>query len=495
MSTKATIFDLGEVDLRRPNVDIIEELALSLREEFPERYCNPRNRHALATINSTRKTFRAQETCWCERVVRASVRRSSDGAVLELGLGNEFSDACSAAELEANPDFRKWKKAASVIRWQEYVDSIRAVLIDLQDIGWYLPLAAVTSLRAEPPIIHNGATRVRGYPRNLSSLVRKPIRRADASVVGVKAAWSGAVPENVSTLLAYGGSPLFSGSPKFRAAHVKDEIPASIILLPDRKQLRPDDDEIGLISECERRGERFAVCKVGSLSNEFARANILFGLAMALGAVPWTTPLKRERVISALDAGHNAAARKSRWAIAQYRTDNCELDVRVRDGALEENLDDFLSDEGLSIDPACRELWRDGKLHARDRGLITQRFQSDGVVELVKHPDVALFRGSLASPDPPEAGDAVVGPDGSVLLQNSPASRNAGYHAPVRARTDDYDIAMLCDDLLALTCRPTRSLYHLSSLPAPVYFADRASKLSLTGWLKAVGNGWRLPPV
>lgn len=496
MTIRATVFDLGEVDLERSNLDVIKELSVSLIEEFPKIYGTPPSRYSLASIIPSRKVFPSQPGCWCQRVARAGIRRFSNQAYLELGLGNEFSPSCDQESTQADQSFKKWKKAASDIPWLEHVEAIRHVLVDLQEAGWFLPLAQTRCYKARPPKLESGGKLITGFPSRLSDLGRTPLRRIPATSIAVKGAWADAPVSRVARELNSGcGSNLFLKRPAFRAASAGEHSDIAILLVPQNRPLSPGNPEVELVAEIESTGAIFSVCQPGSLTNRFALANILFGLAMRQGAVPWTTRLHRERVITAVDAGHMPAKQKSRWAIANYDTTSLQASVQVRDGVLEENLDDLLSDNTTAGSARSTELWRDGKLHSRDRKLIAKRFPSAGVVELIKRPDVVLFRGNLDSPEPPQPGDSVINPDGSALVQNSVASRSGAYKQPIRARSEDFNEEELCDDLLALTLRPTRSLYHTSILPAPVYFADRASKLSIDGWLRAVGNGWRLPPI
>lgn len=432
----------------------------------------------------------------CERIVCAGIRRTSDQACLELAIANEFRPDFANEDLPRSVAYQKWRKSASEIPWREHVELIRKVIIDLQEIGWFLPLAQSSAMTELSFRLETRKSTLSSFPTKVSNLASSPLRSVTAPEIAVKGTWREAPVSRISGALNESAhSPLFTDRPTFRAARLADPCQASIVLVPQTGDLDARSEEIGQIAELEAAEQIFSVCKPSSLCNRFPLGNVLFGLGMRLGAIPWTTRVSHESVITAMDAGHRAEERKSRWVVATYDTKSHQTKLHVRDGALEENLDDLFSDESVGSDGGQTELWRDGKLHARDRGLIESRFPSAPVVEIIKRPDAVLFRGSLDDPLPPRPGDAVVGPDGSVLVQNSVCERDGSYLRPIRARSSDMAPETLCADLIALTARPTRSLFHVSSLPAPIYFADRASKLSLQGWLSAVGNGWRLPPI
>jgi len=496
MTVRASQFDLAEVDLARSNLDILKELGTSLLEEYPEDYSSCRRRYALAGICSTRNIFSLDGAHSCKRIVCANIRRASDQACLELAIGNEFHPDFGNGYLPRTAAYEKWRKLASDIPWQEHIELIRKVIIDLQDIGWFLPMAQCSAMTELPFRLDTRNRTFSSFPTKVSNLATAPLRSVKAPEIAVKGTWDEAPISRVAGILndsAY--SPLFSDRPKFRPAGFGEPCQASIVLVPQNGDLDTEAEEVNQIGELETSGQIFSVCKPSSLSNRFPLGNVLFGLGMRLGAIPWTTRMSHESVITAMDAGHRAEKAKSRWAVAAYDTKSQRTKLHVRDGALQENLDDLFSDESIGSNDIRAELWRDGKLHARDRRLIESRFPSAPIVEIIKRPDAVLFRGSLDNPSPPRPGDAVVGPDGSVLVQNSVCERNGSYLRPLRARSSDIEPEALCSDLVALTARPTRSLFHVSTLPAPVYFADRASKLSLSGWLSAVGNGWRLPPI
>lgn len=496
MTVRASQFDLAEVDLARSNLDILQEFGASLLEEYPEDYGGCRRRYALAGIRSTRNAFSLDLSHSCQRIVRANVRRTSNQACLELAIGNEFHPDFGNGDLPRTAAYEKWRKSASEIPWREHIELIRKVIIDLQEIGWFLPMAQSRAMTELPFRLETRKRTFSSFPTKVSSLASAPLRSVRAPEIAVKGTWGEAPISRVAGILNDSAhSPLFSDRPTFRPAKLKEPCQASIVLVPQNGDLDMESDEVDRIAELETSGQIFSVCKPSSLSNRFPLGNVLFGLGMRLGAIPWTTRISHESVITAMDAGHRAEKSKSRWVVAAYDTKSQQTKLHVRDGALQENLDDLFSDESVRSDAGRTELWRDGKLHARDRGLIESRFSSAAVVEIIKKPDAVLFRGSLDDPSPPRPGDAVVGPDGSVLVQNSLCEKNGSYLRPLRARCSEIAPEVLCADLIALTARPTRSLFHVSTLPAPVYFADRASKLSLSGWLSAVGNGWHLPPL
>lgn len=496
MTARATQFDLAEVYLARSNVDILQEIGCSLLEEYPDDYQACRRRSALAGIRSTEKFFPSDHSWTCLRIVCASIRRTSDQACLELAIGNEFHPQVEHGDLPRTAAYDKWRKSASDIAWREHMELIRRVIIDLQEIGWFLPMAQSEALSELPFRLETRNKSITSFPAKISGLASAPLRSVSTQEIAVKGAWREAPISRMADILNAGAySPLFSGQPTFRAAGFREPCQAAIVLVPQSGDLDRQSEEVARIAELEGARQIFSVCKPSSLSNRFPLGNVLFGLGMRLGAIPWTTRISGDSVITAMDAGHRPEASKSRWVVAAYDTKSQRAKLHVRDGALKENLDDLFSDESLGSDPGRTQLWRDGKLHARDRGLIESRFPAAPVVEIIKKPDAVLFRGSLDDPSPPRPGDAIVGPDGSVLVQNSICERGGSYLRPIRARSSEIAPETLCADLIALTARPTRSLFNANSLPAPVYFADRASKLSLSGWLSAVGNGWRLPPI
>lgn len=491
----ATIFLLDTATKGQSIKDLLREIARDVADEYPDKYEAIGTHRAVVGIRDSRVHFPQDKQHCRYRTIAANAVRLDGGLALEFCVANRFEPEPSTS---GHPGYDKWRNNASRIEWPEHIERVRDFVLDAEDAGWLMPLAEVrdTCEVAVNCINGDGVTPYR--PKLFSHLARQPLRAADGislkivDMAGVDRSKMEA-PFRQALAASFVGTPIDAiqvSSTPTPSPLTRHEM--GLLVVSSRWTPAANDLTTKYIAEMEQAGHLFRICQDSTLSNGYARNNIAFTLFKLAGGVPWSTELRQHRRILALDAGHDAERRRSQWCAASLDTETEQIEIHHTRVGLREDLTEATVNRLLEQTSSGHdEVWRDGKWHKHDRTW----FESDAVDssfhELVKNPRAVLFRGSLEDPSPPAFGDCVQLDRHHWLLQSLEASGLTGYSRPLRLRgaVDEDQV----HDILALTKRPLDSLSHSSRLPSPMFWADRASKLSISGWMRAVGHGWQLP--
>lgn len=491
----ATLFEWTGRRFDCKNVDLLAELEERLCCTWSSRYGKTSSRAFFARRRDTYQRFgaNASQIGACSGV-RGHVIRSDGRVFLEMKGAVELSQPARALDKTPPNGYHAWRKRVTDLPWHRQMELVRDTFHDLIKLGESLAPAHGSAVAGEPVQYLSGHGRVVNGPVKPSQLLKTPFQQACLGRVSVFDAERLLNPSELNGLgQRLAQSPLIQGHPEVVLSDECQIDDGCLIVLPPLEPIPLHHPSLQKALAMERQGRAFRLVNRATLADRFALENLVLSLAISAGAIPWKTRLQRDRRILAIDAGHlTGQVRQSRWACCHYATATGDHQLRVADSPLQENLTDasarLLENDGGVID----EIWRDGRLHSRDMDLITDRVADTPVYELVKKPGVLLFRGSLSAPEPPREGDMFQHQTGSLIQMGSITDRSASPHIlRVRGPVD----RQWSQDVLALARRPLRSAFRDTYLPAPMYYADLASKLDYSKWLGALGHGWRLPAV
>ncbi len=486
-----TVFDLSDLDTARTNRSIIEELSTELVNGFPEKYSKPGKPFVLGHLTRTTRTFKGERRYSAQKGIEASIYRFGNQVALGLCGTNDFSRDCADEGISSRPDFLKWRHAHGALSWKQHLEIVQEAILDLEEVGYLLPHIQTKGFSALEFSVFDQERSYGPAAFRASSMLKCPLQKASVDEITISRI--GGIPSRSKMRLPdFPGqvAGLFNRPPAIRASGAAQGS-GNIILIPSAADQGDLAVLIRKIETLELKGTKFQLMQEESLFNRFSWPNALFSIAMKSGCQPWSTTMHNDGPRIALDAGHDPARRASRWAMSQYGCKAGELEISHFDGRLKENIEGDVLRAFSSTSPAQNEIWRDGRLHKRDAAAISRALSGSRIFEIIKSANLILFRGDINAPTPPRTGDCVILNECNTIIQTQNAKVSESYRRPLQARGEIDQ--KWCTDFVSLAFRPTRSIYNLSSLPAPLYFADRASKLSTSGWLSAVGNGWHLP--
>jgi len=265
----------------------------------------------------------------------------------------------------------------------------------------------------------------------------------------------------------------------------------------------PDDEDIvnspwiDWLRKSEAAGSLFKIVRQQSLRSSQALSNMCFDLFMLAGGVPWAADIEeQDATVLGLDAGHNRDERWSRWVCARLKVGDNTISCCTTRTELAEHIPTAAAGRILPTggDSEVLTVFRDGRFMSESPQDISPRGMT---VSVVKHPRAVLYRQFGSRLRSAKFGDALLYPDGRVLLQTS-SNRDVGsnWKMPIRISVEHREQIERAVYLTVLLCRqPALGVYQQPRLPSPVYWADLISKTTSDGWPKVVGRGLGLESI
>ena len=424
--------------------------------------------------------------------------------------GNLFTDSSDYSRLSNNilysrySKYTQWIREISQISLTQHLSLIDEFVSNLNAAGWATELADPQDVQKKQFLFRNAkGSYLESFPKT-KTLLRSPLifpPEWELRIVCPEADfsnWRKAFVNVLQSLFPSGGTRLRNILPgAFGNLSTSNRV-FGILVIGEDEDLEKGNFRNELL-ELELSGAKFRLVRKETLLNKWAIENIAFDLFLNAGGVPWIVENLRfdESQYIALDAGHQVAKKKSRWASVRYDASNNDVRGYWQDKVLGEHLDIDLYNKLISLIDGERKvtIYRDGRF-LRERSLVEgmNKKQNSSIYEVSKYPKVILYRGDSENCKPTFFGDVYQLPGGDSLVQTQSPNVNE-YRGPlkvVRIGEMGLDLESV-DEFLGLCVMPMLSLNNRPRLPAPIYWADLISKLDTTKWAKAVGRGFKLP--
>lgn len=502
----STLFEYGESGFDGNNRRLWGEIAEDTANHYPNRYRFDQNQAMGLRFLESIALCPLESSVSRVRILQANVIRHAQQSIyIELSLGNIFersgSGCLSTAEISArNPRIAKWIREVSQVSLREHVGAVRQFICDADELGWDLPMVDVEAIETSEIILVNNDGKHRYRDRVLRTLARNPLYRGQGrpiSLITRSGEHTSSAMRGLREKIA-----LFNGKGKNALPAINTMPPMTlfsddhvgVVLVPDHVDFGSDHEWRDYLATLEQGHRRFKIVKESTIQNRFASENIGFDLFLLDEGCPWAGQYLAPGDIVAVDAGHHREQRVSLWVSTGYNTNNNQITMGFDIGKLHEDLPASVVEKLPTLtqtQPVA--FYRDGRFHKGEVDRITQQgMQKDSVFSVTKRPGAVLFRGSIENPESPVFGDCVRYPDGSILMQSIEPS-SSDYDRPIRLRGCSNVPNDVVTDVLTLCKQPTLGLFRGSRLPAPIYWADLASKRTVAGWAKAIGRGWGVP--
>lgn len=506
---RATVFEYSDSGFRGPNKELWREIAENLAEAFPDAYrFEARYPMSLLLQNTIRKCPSHSSLILLRRLEARIVRLRQHHVLIELSLGNCFTTDGRTCEFTANHCSRdsataRWIRNQARIPCKEHVDRIRRFILDAEECGWYLPHVELEPVPTDEIELVNNAGRHIWAPQLTRRLWQAPL-------IPPRGRRLAAVTEDIRTAAEVGQrihQQLQRLSPQnsvYRPSPINlprmSDLPEGVlglIVIPDHLDLAGSPEWLAYLADLERRRQRFKLIRASTVSNRHALATLCHDLLLRDDACPWVGSYRSITDVVAVDAGHAREDDQSLWISTAYALEDNRLDMRCRFSPRHEDLPSELIEDIRNL-RGGRDITfiRDGRFHKHEVRALQEESEipTHRMFEIIKNPGAILFRGELENPRPAVFGDCLRYDAKTLLLQTiEPDAKD--YGRPIRVRAQAPINADLATDILTLCKQPTLSYYHDARLPAPVYWADRASKRNVQEWAKIIGRGWGLPKI
>ncbi|SEA22656.1 hypothetical protein [Marinobacterium iners] len=265
-----------------------------------------------------------------------------------------------------------------------------------------------------------------------------------------------------------------------------------ILLVPGLSDFVKDVSWQRLLYRLERSRVIFKVVRASNALDRFVVRNLLFDLYVKAGGIPWIAKFNDQRLVCALDAGHSADLGLSRWVGCRYSKKDQRQRIYFQDCGLAEQVPEAIAAKLLvKLTSENSLVLRDGRMHKSD----TQFSSRAGldVIAINKRPTAVIYEEDNGRVAVASTGAYLEYPDGAVLLQSAVGSSSKDYIRPIHLSSRTVSLSSeVISDLQALVELPSLSSMHPIRLPLPVYWADLASKLNSSDWVRVLGNGWKL---
>jgi hypothetical protein len=496
----ASIYALPELNYRISKRDLWQNMSRSLLEEFPEDYSYSPSWY-LKICFCNEYDFSPDRKFVRYRTLEADIRRrEGKKTLLDLSVGNMFSEAPpsrpDAVNLYHEPSYSKWVHRAGKISLNEHLRLITKFKADLMDSGWSIAHADFRVHHFEPPTVKTSRG-VRPMPvEQLSSLAQGIINNIDGlldfGVVSPNRAVNSSICDNLSREL----QSLLGNRTRKTYVHTLSKPSSScinLIVLPDDFDLRLMPDIRDNLRLLESSDIRFKLAKWSTLSKKYPTRNIAYDMIQLGGGIFWENDNPQPSFCS-IDAGHDRDHRKSRWVkVETNQHQKIEL-VKVFDTQLAEHLPDNLLEE-MWPSKLDSIFCRDGRL-ARERHQFQARAKIEHrhIIEAKKSPKSIIWRSTRNGVSSGIFGDALIDEHGDVLLQTMPQNINDYLH-PIRLTCHGDHTLETARAFLHQQAIPGLSQFKMSRLPGSIYYADLISKLTIDGWPKSIGRGFRIPQI
>jgi len=436
---------------------------------------------------------------------------SSDSPGIEVCGGNCFTldqgsqgiapARISPAEIQKRfPTATRWLRNTSDISLTAHLHAVSTWFRAAERAGWKPKRLHLEELNLRDLCIQSGQGRQRlEEPFKSIILARNPVRSPpciDLTIIGRNKDRHSARAVEAAFRTWWRSLPVSIRHADIDQRPFIDPPSLSLLVIPDGEDIH-NPPWIDWLRISEAAGNLFKIVREQSLRSSDACTNLTFDLFMLAGGIPWTAAIDQEdEVVLGLDAGHNRDERWSRWVAARQNVGDNTISCKVVRTELAEHIPTTTIARLLSPHWASSGLtvFRDGRFHSENRHDISPEGMT---VSVVKHPRAVLYRQLHRHLRPARFGDALLYPDGRVLLQTS-SNRDvsSSWKMPIRIGAEHQKQVERAVYLTVILCRqPALGIYHQPRLPSPVYWADLISKTTSEGWPKVVGRGLALESI
>jgi hypothetical protein len=432
------------------------------------------------------------------RVLMGSIRRSAGKpALLDISVGNHFSVIGSdfeAIETSAFTAEAGWINSVSSITLLEHVELTNLFILHANKSGWKFTPANIEFQKLPAAKMKNRANEFIFGEVSLRELLKKPYINIPDDVnfvVGCSDIEKARIVseylrDSVAALMVRGSSRM----PGVTYGSQLSPEDVNLWVLEDSCDLSFHPDIRARMSAAEKRNVKFKICKFSTARNNYALANITYDMLLIAGMVPYV-PVSRGLDICSVDAGHCRERKMSRWVCAESNMVKGALKIKTFDTALAEHIPAELYSQ---LWPETKDtlFCRDGRF-SKETQLFKDRARLDGrqLIQCKKSPRAVMWQEDPNTFSACTPGDCVIDPHGEILLQTM-VSKTRNYIRPLRLEVHGSDKIEIATTFFQHQAFPGLSLTSSSKLPGSLYFADLVSKLTESGWAKAIGRGWGL---
>lgn len=498
-SLHAGIYSLGRETADRR--EVWESLVGAAQKSAGNTYRPGNSRYPFRAYLLTEVARSSDRAILRYRTIEANVRRKPGCPTLvELSVGNSFVSAGDSGMIPLHivdhPRYAEWARNTAAVSLTDHVHLVNRFVEHANSSGGGLQADRLLPHTLRPAEVANASGARQSLDSNLVALFGDPIRFPDPVRDYLVVTKCSQTAKNAATLLGaafqrllgrhYAKLPRIAAGPKVSADCT------NLILLDESLNLTTRTGWLDALRTAESAGVRFKLSKVATLSNQFAVRNLAFDLFHLAGGRAWVT-LEKPTHICALDAGHDAQRKVSRWVGVES---DAHLEIRSVSVTPTERAEHVPARILESLWPKHREalLCRDGRM-SQERAAIEKRAAREGreVIEVKKSPQAVLWRTQHGELQPAAAGDAVEDSHGDWLLQTIRTSPR-DYAHPLRLTVHGADPVELATRFFHQHAMPGLSLGS-SRLSGALYFADLVSKTTGDGWTRAIGRGFQVPQV
>ncbi len=500
---QASIYQLPEPGGRRRTArDLWGEISQDLTAEFPETYVVHDDRPFRIQLLSEQVSS-ADRSLVRFRTIDAHIRRRpGHPTLLDVAVGNSFfysNGTTPPARVHAATlaGYERWTKSASSISLAEHTRLISRFVSDLLCAGWTVESDQCRSIHL-PALEISTQRGVRPFPiEKLSLIERMPVRLPPEGLHVHVVAGNKTTSDRAADQLADAFRGLLRG-PSVKPPRITSDIRISntstnLILLDEQEDLNANRMRRDELRTAEAAGVSFKLSRIRTIAEPYPAQTLAADLFHLAGGRLWL-PASCQTPFCSLDAGHDREAGRSRWVKVESGREHEITSVLVRDTTLAEHLPAELLGRFWPCDPKAI-LCRDGRL-AQERDAFESRAAAESrpLIEAKKSPGAVMWCNAGVEITAARAGDALLDSHGELLLQTV-SQTGHDYVRPLRLATCGGDPVEVALQFYHQQAMPGLQFFKMSRLPGSLYFADLLSKLTIDGWPKAIGRGFKVPMI